>query len=81
MNGKSKIYSDFGNVIKCDVDEAIGIEAELTEKKRLKDITFYGEDIIKANLLFRLLVLKPDTKMGIKMYENKIKKIKEKNHE
>ena len=81
MNGKSKIYSDFGSVIKCDVDEAVGIEAEIWEKKRLKDITFYGEDIIKANLLFRLLVLKPDTKMGIKMYENKIKKIKEKKHE
>ena len=81
MNGKSKIYSNFGREISCEVDEAIGIDAELSEKKISRKIPFYGDDIIKANLLFRLLVLKPDTKRGIRMYENEINKIKEKKHE
>ncbi len=81
MNGKSKIYSSSGQEIHCEVAEAIGLDTELSEKKITREIPFYGEDIIKANLLFRWLVLKPDTKRGIKMYETAIKHFKEKKHE
>lgn len=69
MNGMSKIYSQTGNEIPCDVEEAVGMDIEIVPRKRRSDIRFYGEDIIKGNLLFRYFVLKPDTKAGIREYE------------
>ena len=69
MNGKSKIYSNSGREILTDVKEAFGLDVELSPRSRGGDISFYGDDIIKANALFRILVLRPDTKRGIQMYE------------
>lgn len=69
MNGKSKIYSKEGLEIFTDAKEAFGIDVELSPRSRGGDISFYGDDIIKANALFRILVLRPDTKRGIQMYE------------
>ena len=77
MNGRSKIYASAGEEILCDVDEAIGLDAELADKKITRQIPFYGEDIIKGNLLFRLLILKPDTKNGVRIYNSKTAKYKE----
>ena len=70
MNGKSRIYANGGCEISTDIKEAFGLEILLRQKARVKDISFYGEDIIRANWLFRALVLKPDIKYGIKLYEN-----------
>ena len=35
----------------------------------MKEIRFYGEDILPGNWLFKHLILKPDTKAGIRSYE------------
>lgn len=78
MNGKSKIYHSDGHNIICKLKEAIGVETNLIERRKTKEIRFFGDDIIKANLLFRALVLKPDIKRGIKSYE---KAKKEKKYE
>ena len=69
MNGKSKIYHNGGLDISCDVSEATGLDTELEEKGISSDIRFYSDDISKTNLLFRALVLKPDTRWGIREYE------------
>jgi predicted amidohydrolase len=73
MNGKSKIYYTDGHDISSDVTEAIGLDTELRERKLSKEIPFYGKDIIKANFFFRVLILGPDTKHGIKLYETATK--------
>ena len=70
MNGKSKIYASHGKEVLTDVDSAYGWDAVLCPKARKVDIPFFGEDIIRANTLFRTLVLKPDIRYGIKLYEN-----------
>jgi hypothetical protein len=42
------------------------------EAKKLKrEIRFYGKDLIRGNLIFRYLILNPDTKAGIKAYNQK----------
>jgi len=69
LNGLSKIYCNSGKPIKSDIQEAIGLDVELISQKRTKDIKFYGDDIIKGNLLFRKFILKPDTRTGIRFYE------------
>lgn len=69
MNGLSKIYSSAGTSIQSDVQEAIGIDIQLTPKARKQDVKFYGNDIQKGNSLFRCLILKPDSKAGIRFYE------------
>lgn len=69
MNGLSKIYAVNGNAIVCDVVGAIGADIVLAPHKRQKDIHFYGNDMVRGNWFFRQLILKPDTKAGIKMYE------------
>ena len=69
MNGLSKIYATDGMAIICDVEEAVGAEIEIIPCRRQKDIRFYGDDMIKGNWFFRQFILKPDTKAGIKIYE------------
>ena len=76
MNGMSKIYSHDMTPIVSDVPEAVGADISLSPKRRVKDIKFYGEDILPGNLLFRHLILKPDTEAGIRMYEDSIRRDK-----
>lgn len=69
MNGLSKIYYTNGTEIECTIAEAAGVDLEIVPQKRQSDIRFYREDIVKGNWLFRQFVLKPDTRAGIRMYE------------
>ncbi len=69
MNGMSKIYAREAAPIAAGIDEAVGSEIELSPKRRTKVIPFYGEDILPGNWLFKQLILKPDTKAGIRSYE------------
>ncbi len=69
MNGMSKIYAPGGVPIPVDVPEAIASEISLSPKRRVKDIRFYGNDILPGNWLFKRLILKPDTIAGIRSYE------------
>ena len=71
MNGFSKIYFSSGKEVHCDVIEAVGVDVSIVLQKRQCDIRFYGDDIAKGNWFFRQLILKPDTKAGIKAYEEK----------
>ncbi len=73
MNGKSKIYANKGNNIICDTQEARGLDIELSEQNRKKDIRFYGNDLTKGNFWFRHLILKPDIAAGIRKYDESIK--------
>lgn len=69
LNGMTKIYSKTGKTIVCLTDEAFGVSVELSEQEREKELSFYGEDIVPGNSLFRLFVLKRDIKDGIRFYE------------
>ena len=72
MNGMSKIYAaDGGNAIPINagIPEAIGAEIPIAPHRRVKEIRFHGEDILPGNWLFKHLILKPDTKAGIRSYE------------
>ena len=69
MNGMSKIYAPDAVPIPVDIPEAIGSETELSPKRRVKDIRFFGDDILPGNCLFKHLILRPDTKAGIRSYE------------
>lgn len=71
MNGLSKIYYTNGTTIECNMAEAAGADLEIIPQRRQKDIRFYGDDIAKGNWLFRQFILKPDTRAGIRMYEEK----------
>lgn len=73
MNGKTKIYTTVGDKIISNLKEAEGHKISLLDKKREKDITFYGENLIKGNALFRHLILKPDIFLGIRQYNKSIK--------
>lgn len=75
MNGKSKIYANSGGNIPCDLEAATGLDIDVSERKRKKDIRFYGDDLIKGNFLFRHFILKPDVKAGLRKYNERIKKI------
>jgi omega-amidase len=70
LNGLSRIYSSEGTPLHSNVHEAIGLDVLLTQKTRVKDIVFYGDDIKRGNFLFRHLILKKDIKDGIRFYES-----------
>ncbi|WP_291630019.1 hypothetical protein [Clostridium sp.] len=74
LNGMSGIYSNQGSMIPTDSSEIIGWSGDISPKSLKNEITFYGNDIIKGNWLFRKFVLKADIKNGITYYEE------EKNH-
>jgi len=69
MNGMSKIYAPYAVPISAAIPEAIASEIKLCSKGRVKDIRFYGNDILPGNWLFKQLILKPDTEAGIRSYE------------
>ena len=69
MNGMSRIYADRFREIKTELPEAIGAEIDLVPHRRIREIRFYGEDILPGNWLFKKLILGPDTKAGIRSYE------------
>ena len=69
MNGMSKIYANGAEPIETGMPETIGAEIELTPQKRRADIRFHGQDILPGNWLFKHLILKPDTRAGIRSYE------------
>ena len=69
MNGYSKMYYPNGATVTCDVAEAVGADIAISPHKRQSDIHFYGDDITRENWFFRQFILKPDTKAGIRAYE------------
>ncbi|RDU22603.1 carbon-nitrogen hydrolase family protein [Anaerosacchariphilus polymeriproducens] len=69
MNGKSKIYSRNSEPIYCESNAIIGANIIILPQKRIKEIHFHGEDIIRGNWFFRTFVLIPDTKKQLKSYE------------
>lgn len=74
MNGKTKIYIKEGIKITNLPKDANGYEVELSDQKRVKDITFYGDDLIRGNVFFRHFILKPDIFIGVSRYNKNIKK-------
>ena len=52
-----------------EIPEAVGAEVKIHSKRKIKEIPFYGDDIIPGNALFRRFVMNPDTKAGIRLYE------------
>ncbi|MBQ2658659.1 MAG: carbon-nitrogen hydrolase family protein, partial [Erysipelotrichaceae bacterium] len=69
INGMSKIYGHDCLPIVTDIPEVIGVEVTLKPHKLIKEIRFYGQDILPGNFIFKHVILKPDTKAGIAMYE------------
>ena len=69
MNGMSRIYADNAAPIDAGIPEAVGAEISLAPHRRSGEIRFYGEDILPGNRLFKQLILKPDTRAGIRSYE------------
>ena len=69
MNGLSKIYALHAAPIETGIPEAVGAELELQPRKRGSEIRFHGQDILSGNWLFKQLILKPDTKAGLRSYE------------
>ncbi len=69
MNGLRKIYADGAEPIETGIPEAIGAEIELRSRNRRADIRFYDQDILPGSWLSKHLILKPDTKVGIRSYE------------
>lgn len=70
MNGKSKIYAGGGSSVQSDNKSAIGLDIDIIEHRRKKNIRFYGNDLIKGNIIFRHFILKPDIMAGIRQYNN-----------
>lgn len=76
MNGLSRIYANGAKPIETGIPEAVGAENELRPQKRKSEIRFHGQDILPGNWLFKHLILKPDTKAGIRSYEaNRLRKV------
>ena len=69
MNGMSRIYATDAVPIETELPEAVGAEVKIHSKRKIKEIPFYGDDIMPGNALFRRFVLNPDTKAGIRLYE------------
>ena len=69
MNGLSRIYADGAKPIETGIPEAVGAEVEIRPQKRRSEIRFHGQDILPGNWLFKHLILKPDTRAGIRSYE------------
>lgn len=74
MNGKTEIYALGGEGILHGIKGVKGHAINLSEKKRKKDIEFFGRDLIKGNFLFRHFILAPDILMGIRLYNKGLKK-------
>lgn len=74
MNGKTRIYATGGESILQDLKEGIGHDIILSEEKRKKDIVFYGDNLLKENVLFRHIILKPDILIGIRQYNRILKR-------
>ena len=70
MNGLSKIYGAHAKPIETGIPEAVGAELGLQPRKRGAEIRFHGQDILPGNWLFKHLILKPDTKAGLRSYES-----------
>ena len=73
MNGKTKIYAGGAERISLDLKEGEGFEIALSEERRKRDINFYGDDLVKSNLFFRQMILKPDISIGIRQYNKRRK--------
>ncbi|MBD3108701.1 carbon-nitrogen hydrolase family protein [Bacillus sp. AGMB 02131] len=71
LNGLSKIYHFEGEELSSSVQEVIGLEAQLADKKRCGTIKFQGNDLIKGNFLFRKLILPKDIRDGVRFYKAK----------
>ena len=69
LNGLSRIYDPDAIALDAGIPEAVGAEVKIHSKRRVKEIVFYGEDVLPGNRLFKQFVLKPDTKAGIRLYE------------
>ncbi|NLO35361.1 MAG: carbon-nitrogen hydrolase family protein [Clostridiaceae bacterium] len=69
LNGLSRIYSQDGTVIRTKQRESHGLEVAIRPQTRQKEIRFYKNNIQKGNSLFRMLVLNPDIRAGIRFYE------------
>ncbi len=69
MNGMTKIYALDGVPLDTELPEAVGAELKIHSKRKIREIPFYGDDILPGNALFRRFVLQPDTKAGIRLYE------------
>ena len=69
LNGMSRIYADGAEPIETEIPEAIGAEITLTPQKRRADIRSTVRISCRGNWLFKHLILKPDTKAGIRSYE------------
>lgn len=69
MNGMSRIYADQSEPIETGMPEAVGAEIPLAPRRRRAEIRFHGQDILPGNWLFKQLILKPDTRAGIRSYE------------
>lgn len=70
MNGRTKIFAPKIEVIETGIPEVFGANLTLTPQKLQKPIKFYGNDLVKGNWLFRKLILLPDIKVGIRLYES-----------
>ena len=68
MNGLSRIYAKDAAPIETGLPEAVGAEIALVPKKRGAEIRFHGQDILPGNRLFKQLILKPDTRAGLRAY-------------
>ena len=72
MNGMSRIYAHDMKPLDTGIAVAVGADVTLNTKRRIKDIRFYGEDILPGNRFFKRFILKPDTEAGISMYESAV---------
>lgn len=72
MNGRSKLYHQGGRELSCGPAEAVGVEITPVPGKLSRSIPFYGDDLLKGNRLFRLLVLQPDTRWGLRLYKKRV---------
>ncbi len=69
LNGKTRIYSLFGESILSDRQDVIGIDLPISSQKLKQEIKFYGDNLVKGNWFFRHFILKKDIVRGIKSYE------------
>jgi predicted amidohydrolase len=74
LGGMSAIYHKQGRSLVLAIPEVIGWSGTIETKRCKKPITFYGDDLVKGNWLFRAFVLKPDIRHGIHFYEKEKEK-------
>ena len=68
MNGMTKIYCESGTSLICTINEAVGCDLTLSPQSLQKEISFFGNDLIKGNWFFRRFILRSDVKLGLKIY-------------